>query len=163
MRNQLIRDRYAALTILGQRHLPSTPAVNKVTMLLSRFEPAYLATERARKKIIADHKLPDDHDGAALPLALNETRTRAIDALMDEGQPIRLIPERMRLTFDDLPRSMKGDDGWKNAEGVAHLANALGSLYVRSTEQLALDTPSAELEPDETAPSPPTDPMAAEE
>lgn len=163
MKNQLIRERYAALTVISGRTLPSLTSINKVEVLLStRFIAGYEATERLRKKIMRDRQIPPDMEGERLPIGIAEARQAAMDDMLEESTPIKKVPERLRLTADDLPKILKGDDGWKNAEGIAGIRVALGSLYVRSDDAKALDDATAELEPDELPPEVPKDDLTPE-
>jgi hypothetical protein len=167
VKNQLIRDRYAALSVLAQRTLPSPTAINKVsTLLATRFAPAFEMTEKKRKLVISMNRLPEGHDGDRLPIAIAEQRQAEVDAMLEDSTPVKLVPDRLRLTEADLPRVLKGEDGWKNAEGLASIRVMLGSLYVRSDEEKKLDDASSEAqEPDELAPAPEPDgftPEAAE-
>jgi hypothetical protein len=143
MRNQDIRDRFVALTALSQRVLPSRTATNKVaTLLATRFKEPWDEIERQRKHILfIDHPLPADYEGENddLPAALREARQVAVDTLMAESTPVRRVPDRLRLTADDMPKALKGENGEVNAEGLASIRVMLGSLYVLSDDERELD------------------------
>lgn len=164
MRNQSIRDKYAALSALAQRALPGTNAISRIDSLLKRFEIPYNATEKAKKKIIADHPVPETWEREGLPLPIAEVRQLEMDAMLEESQNIKKIPEHMRLTDADMPIALKRESGSDNIIGLAQIKRMLGSLYKPTTEEekkfvtaAAEADKSDELEPDEyTEPS--TDP-----
>lgn len=161
MKNQLIRDRYAALTVLSQRVLPSATAIHKVSALLgTRFKLPYDATEVARKTIIADHPTPEGWEKESLPPTIAEARQRAIDALMEEATPVRKIPDTLRLTSADLPKVLKREGGESNTEGLAQIVVLLGTLYVPSSDERALNAAAEGEEPDEAPPEIPVDDFA---
>lgn len=161
MKNQTIRDRYAALSALAQRVLPTTLALNKVSALLAtRFHRPYHATEVARKQAIADHPTPEGWEHTHLPPAVADARQRAIDELMAQATPVKAIPDRMRLTETDLPRALRREGGDANVQGLAEIIVMLGSLYVPSAEERALDEATDVEEPDEPAPAAPIDDFA---
>lgn len=149
MKNQTIRDRYAALVMLSGRTLPSPSAVNKVTALIARFKAAFMATEEARNKLIAEMPVPEGWDKDTLPQSIAEARQKEMDAYMKESQPIPAIPDRMRLTEADLPRVLKREGGEDNVAGIANIISMLGSLYVPSAEAKSLNVKTEGLEPDE--------------
>lgn len=154
MKNRVIRDRYAALTILSQRTLPSSSAINKVTSLLtSRFKPGNDVIERRIRDMYAAHPMPEDDASSVLPIALAETRSRAIEGVLDESQPIRKIPDHMRLTAADMPKALQGADGWKNQDELASIRVLLGSLYLWGPDEKLADSETGE-EPDEAPDSP---------
>lgn len=157
MKNQLIRNRYTALVALSQRVLPSPSAVNKVaTLLVTRFEAPYRATETARKGVLARHPVPDSWDKPGLPEAVAQARQAEMDRLMEESTPVRAIPDALRLTMADLPRRLEREGGEKNVEGLAEIRVLLGSLYVPSAEErrVMADASDGE-EPDELPPAAP--------
>jgi hypothetical protein len=162
MKNRIIRDRFAALTVLSQRTLPSSTAINKVTQLLtSRFKPANEVIDRRIRESWADFPAADDADKLSIKVA--EARSAAVEAILDESQPIKKIPEHMRLTAADMPKPLKGDDGWKNADELANIRVMLGSLYkLGSDEQLEDNEQGEELDTADAtsaaAPSAGTDP-----
>lgn len=141
MRNSIIRTRYAGLTLLTQRVLPSPTAVNKVsTLLATRFGPAYDATERSRKQILfVNHPLPPGYDEQIVPMGIAEQRQAAVDELMQQSTPVRKIADPLRLTAADMPRVLSRENGEDNAFGVAEIRVLLGSLYLRTSEELAID------------------------
>lgn len=160
MKIERIREQHQALTAIAQRTLPTPTAINKVHFLLSdRFQRPFEATETGRNAVIALHPLPEDHEGDSAPLAILEARMAAINAYMQEDLPIRKIPDHMRLRSADLPKALKGDDGWKNADGLAQIRRMLGSLYVREGDELVTEQPEG-FEGDEPAEAGPVDPMA---
>lgn len=150
MKNKVIRNRFAALSLLSDRVLPTEIAVNKVSVLLrTRFHDAYEATEIGRKSILRDHPLPEGWDKEQLPAAIAEARQMAVDRLMERGQPIKKIPDTLRLTSADMPRVLKTkEDGERNVAGLAGIKVALGGLYKWSDEELGLDEQTNELEID---------------
>lgn len=157
MKIDVIRKRYAGLLGLAGRALPSGSSESKVHFLLSdRFEKPYLASEKRRKAIIAE--LPAPEGTTTLTESLSEARQQAVDQLMDEDIPIRKIPDHMRLRASDLPKPLKGETGWKNAEGLAEIRSLLGSLYIREGEDIVKDVPEG-FEDDEASVNAP-DPMA---
>lgn len=154
MKNQTIRERYQALNALAQRVLPSATAITKVSALLdTRFRAPYEATETARKMVIAQYPLPADYEGENVPMAIAEQRQLAIDAMLEQSTPVKKIPDRLRLTSADLPKVLKREGGEGNAESLAQIIVMLGSLYVRSGEEVFQDDSQGE-EPDELAPAP---------
>jgi hypothetical protein len=153
MKNQVIRERYAALTMLGGRILPSPTAINKVTTLLRRFKSPYEATEAGRKSVIETVPLPDGWDKDTLPLEVAEQRQKAMDEYMEQDQPVKKIPEQLRLTMADMPKVLKRDGGESNVEGIAGIIVALGPLFVRSEEEKKLDVATEGFEEDEEAPA----------
>jgi hypothetical protein len=97
-----------------------------------------------------DLPLPTDADGDRLPVGLAEARTLAVENMLNLDTPVRRIPDTLRLTEADMPKTLKGDGGWKNAEGVAEIIVNLGSLYVLSDEERKLrSSVGKELEPDD--------------
>lgn len=137
MKNRAIVKRYTALSALSGRALPSKAAVNKVaTLLRGRFSVPHETIELARKMVIRQHPLPEGWEGERQPAAVQEARALAIDALMEESQPVKKIPDHLRLTPDDMPRALKGDEKREepNDRGVASIIDLLGSLYVPGTE-----------------------------
>lgn len=147
MKNQTIRDRYAALTILAQRVLPSPKGINKVaTLIATRFQRPYEATEIARKNVIAEHPVPEGWDKDHLPTAVAEARQQAMDALMAESTPVKKIPDHMRLGSEDLPKALKRDGGESNVEGLAQIIVMLGSLYRPDASDEDTDDASGEEE-----------------
>lgn len=166
MKNRLIRERYAALTVMAQRALPSATAVNKVTALITtRFRDPYCSTEDARKVILRDdYPLPDGFDGERLPVWIAEARQQAVDDLMEQSTPVRRVPDRLRLGPEDMPKALKGEEGWRNAESVADIIVNLGSLYVPGTDEKALrEDVGDDLEPDELSAAATADPMLEHE
>lgn len=144
MKNRIIRERFAALTVLSQRTLPSSSAYNKVTALLtSRFKPGNEAIDRRIRDVYAQHPVADEN-ATTLPIALAEARSRAIQAVFDESQSIKKIPDHMRLTAADMPMPLKGDDGWKNADEKASIRVMLGSLYAWGDDERIADNEAGE-------------------
>jgi hypothetical protein len=151
MKNQAIRDKYAALTILSQRALPSKTAINKVATLLTRFQPPYEVTETARKIALNSFPLPDGFEGVGeheIPLAIREARTTAVEALMEESQSVKKIPTAMRLTSADMPKVLKREKGEDNAVMLAQIRRMLGTLYLPAVDEVIADNEEGE-EPDE--------------
>jgi hypothetical protein len=145
MKNRIIRERFGALTALSQRSLPSSTAISKTTALLtSRFKPANEVIDRRIKDVYAEFPLPDGDEATALPIALAEKRQRAIDAILDESQPIRKIPDHMRLTAADMPKALTGTDGWKNNDELASIRVLLGSLYAWGADEKLADNEQGE-------------------
>lgn len=139
MKNQTIRNRYAGLVMLSQRVLP-TKGINKVaTLIATRFQRPYDATELARKNIIAQYPLPDGWDKDHLPPAVAEARQKAMDALMEESTPVKKVPDHLRLRSSDLPHVLRREGGESNVEGLAEILVFLGSLYVPDESDAAED------------------------
>lgn len=157
MKNQSIRDKYSALSMLASRTLPSPTAINKVTYLLTKFQKAFDATETARKKVIANCPLPEGHEGDRLPVAIAEARQAAMDRQMELHTPVGKVADTMRLTADDMPKVLKGDEGWRNAEALPAIKRMLGGLYVRRGDEIV---PEVEGEEIDDAPTTAADPMA---
>lgn len=156
MKNSTIRERYAALTVLSQRVLPSRTAVNKVVALLTtRFEQPFRATELQRKQIIAQHPVPAGWDRPALPHDVAEARERSVEEMLACSIPVRAVPESLRLTAADLPVALKGEGGESNVAELASIVLALGSLYRMGDDEAKLraSDPDAGEEPDDTAPT----------
>lgn len=152
MKIRVIRERTEALLAIAARALPSSTSENKVSFLLEdRFHRQYEVSERRRKQeVIEAHPAPDGVTEQSLPASLTEARGRAYEMLADEDLPIKKIPAQMRLTAADMPKALKGDDGWKNAVGLASLRRMLGPLYERTGAEIFNDEgPADELEPDE--------------
>ena len=152
MRNQTIRDRFAALTVLSQRVLPGTTAIAKVEALLRRFGPAYEVTEKRRKQVIQEFPVPETWERVELPAAIAEKRTVAMDRAMEEAQFIKKVSEHLRLTDADMPVTLKREGGSDNVAGLAHVKRLLGSLYKPTTpeeQRLAEDTAGEEEEGEE--------------
>jgi hypothetical protein len=147
MKNQAIRDKYAALTVMSQRILPSASAINKVsTLITTRFEQPYQSTERSRKQALESIPVPPGFEGdeSDMPLTIREARTKAVEELLQQSQPIRKIPELLRLTAADMPKPLKRDGGEDNAAGVAMIRVMLGSLYKRGADEIIADTDEGE-------------------
>lgn len=151
MKNSTIRERYAAIANLSNRVLPSPTAINKVAFLLARFKPLYEVTEEGRNKLIQQYPVPADWDNPVLPAAIAEARQKAMDELMAAGQPVKKVPEQLRITEADLPKALKREGGESNAEGLAGIIAMLGSLYQPSKEALALNVQTEGEEPDEAS------------
>jgi len=164
MRNQVIRDRFAALTVLSQRALPSSTAQNKVDSLLARYEIPYNVTEKRKKLVIATSPVPETWDRDTLPMPIAEARQAAMDAMLEESQPVKKIPEHLRLTAADMPIALKGEKGADNVAGNAQIKRLLGSLYKPTTpEELqfaAPDEKDAGEETDDDYTPPVIDPQA---
>jgi hypothetical protein len=146
-----IRERHAGLALMQGRALPSPTAENKVSFLLAdRFQRQYEVSEQRRKKLITiDHPCPEDE----LPVAIAEARDKAWEAILDEDLPIKKIPEHMRLTKEDMPKAMKGEEGWKNGAGIAEIRRLLGPLYKKTGDEVTEGADTTELEPDELPPA----------
>ena len=150
MKNQTIRDRYAALTVLSQRTLP-TKAMNKVAVLLrTRFQAPFEATEELRKQVLRQHPVPEGWDKPTLPEDVAQRRQDAMDEAMALSTPVRKVPDTLRLTGADMPQPLKADDG-ANVAGLAQIKVMLGSLYDWSAEERELldGGTGDELEPDD--------------
>lgn len=160
MKIRKIVDHASALQTMAARALPSSTAENKVSFLLQeRFQrPNDVVQKRKMEDVIKAFPAPEGVSENALPSNLAESRQIAWEKILDEDLPIRRIPEHMRLTSADLPKILKGDDGWKNGVGLAALRKMLGSLYKLTGAEIIEDKEVGE-EPDELELTP-ADPMA---
>lgn len=160
MKIRLIVDRTDALQAIAARALPSATAENKVSFLLQeRFQRQYKVVQnRKMADVITAFPAPEGVSENALPSNLAESRQIAWEKILDEELPIKKIPEHMRLTSADMPKVLKGDDGWKNGVGIAALRRMLGSLYKPTGAEVIEDKEVGD-EPDEIELTP-ADPMA---
>lgn len=137
MKNRTIRDRYLALATLSRRTLPGATAVNKVSVLLGRYGPAFQATERSLEACYVQHPAPDDMEpGDKLPEWLAERRVAFNSEVLEQSQSIKKVPDQLLLTSADMPRALSGEDGAKNAAGLAEIRHMLGGLYKPSGDEI---------------------------
>ena len=130
--NRVIRTKYSVLTILSGRTLPSLASDLKAASLLKNYyRTPYEVTEAAREKLVKE--LPAGWDSPQFPADL-AARWQA--EVLDATQDIPVVPDRLKLTKDDLPQPpklKKGEDeserSLANRQGVADLVVALGDLF----------------------------------
>ncbi len=121
--NKVIRAKHAALSILSGRTLPTLASDLKVAALLKGYyKTPYEVTEAAREKLVKE--IPEDWKSDQFPKAL---ALRWQTEVMEGEQDIPAVPDRLKLTEDDLPKALKSNDA--NSQGVADIIVALDDLF----------------------------------
>lgn len=134
--NHTLRAMYGALSILGNRRLPTVTADVKVGRLLRALAPVVDPLQVARQRIVAD-VLADRDPNELSPL---EARTLEAEVVKRQAElDAQLAPEDFRMPagmieLADLPAAMTGAEGWKNAEALGAITADLGPLFIFSDQ-----------------------------
>lgn len=126
-----VRAMYNALTILANRRSPGASSDAKLGRLLRHFGPVAEPIQQARGRIALD--LIGDQDVASLsPLQqqLLQAKIGTAQTAFDNEPVDVALPSNHLIRESDLPQPQKGEEGWRNAEGIGAILADLGPLFV---------------------------------
>src|SRR3990167_7139122 len=122
--NKTILTQHSALTVLSGRTLPTLASDLKVVALLKRYYRTPVdIIEGVRESL--KKRLPEGWTSNEFPADLAAEWL----VVLGQKQDIPDIPDALRLTADDMPKTLKTGLGEANRQGVADLIIALGDLY----------------------------------
>lgn len=132
------REVFNALRELGSRTLPNLTSDLKIAALQrSRFRPLVLDIEHAQNKLVREIPLPEDLEAPKIPPAIQEARANKFnEEVLETEVEIRDVPVSLRLTSDDLPKSIKTGLAEENRAGLGNILAILPEwLYELPAEE----------------------------
>ena len=126
--------KWNALSILGQRFLPSVDSDMKIAKLLQLHEALGKIVEVARNRISLD--ILEPLNLAKLSGLENERIQGMVFTAQAEFDKKEQDYEKPKwvVTKADLPKEKSGDDGWINGSGLGKIISDLGDLFEHPKE-----------------------------
>lgn len=132
------REVFTALRELGTRVLPSLASDLKVAALQrTRFRPIVLDMEEAQNKLVREIPLPEDIEAMKIPPSISEARANRFNVeVLETEVEIKDVPDKLKLTEADLPKTIKTGAAEENREGLANILAILPDwLYELPSEE----------------------------
>lgn len=118
---------HSALKQLANRKLPSITVDLKVARRIDALRVEMDTYDKRRKELIGAHTGEDDK--LERPIELQQK----LDLL--DAEMIEIPAPKSKITEADLPKSMKGDDGEKNAAGLGAIVADLAPEFFDLPEE----------------------------